>query len=225
MVERNLAKVEVASSNLVSRSISTCVCCKILQMRFLLLLLVSCSISAEQTKVICELDGEYSITFKDLKKTYLSEGIEFFKNLAKQTQQSLFLLNRAKTSFAESDWSRDRVYVVQYWDIDAKNETLQSLKYSIEPSPIWIYPDATSKVELSPEGSSVIHFLDNDQKHPLFEDLFVDFYQVKNSINWFTGKGKLKVDIWLKHKDGARGKSPKIAILAQGRCEPQKKKF
>ncbi len=185
----------------------------------------SLSASAESSKVICELNGEYSITFKDLKKTYLSEGIEFFKNLARQTQQSLFLLDRAKTSFAESDWAKDDVYVVQYWDIDATNETLQSLKYSIEPSPIWIYPDASSRIELSEEGSSVIHFLENEAQHPFFDDLLVDFYQVKNSINWFTGKGKLKVDIWLKHKDGARGKSPKVAINARGECKPQKKKF
>ena len=185
----------------------------------------SISVSAESSKVICELNGEYSITFKDLKKTYLSEGIEFFKNLARQTQQSLFLLDRAKTSFAESDWSRDKVYIVQYWDLDTDNETLQSLKYSIEPSPIWIYPDAASRIELSSEGPAVTHFIDNGDQHHLFDDLLVDFYQVKNSINWFTGKGKLKVDIWLKHKDGARGKSPKVAIIAQGKCEPQKKKF
>ena len=185
----------------------------------------SISVSAEPSKVICELNGEYSITFKDLKKTYLSEGIEFFKNLARQTQQSLFLLDRAKTSFAESDWSRDKVYIVQYWDLDTDNETLQSLKYSIEPSPIWIYPDAASRIELSSEGPAVTHFIDNGDQHPLFDDLLVDFYQVKNSINWFTGKGKLKVDIWLKHKDGARGKSPKVTIIAQGKCEPQKKKF
>ena len=185
----------------------------------------SISVSAESSKVICELNGEYSITFKDLKKTYLSEGIEFFKNLARQTQQSLFLLDRAKTSFAESDWSRDKVYIVQYWDLDTDNETLQSLKYSIEPSPIWVYPDAASRIELSSEGPAVTHFIDNGDQHPLFDDLLVDFYQVKNSINWFTGKSKLKVDIWLKHKDGARGKSPKVAIIAQGKCEPQKKKF
>ena len=46
-------------------------------------LMFSLSASAESSKVICELSGEYSITFKDLKKTYLSEGIEFFKNLAR----------------------------------------------------------------------------------------------------------------------------------------------
>jgi hypothetical protein len=127
----------------------------------IIFLMFSLSASAESSKVICELSGEYSITFKDLKKTYLSEGIEFFKNLARQTQQSLFLLDRAKTSFADSDWAKDDVYIVQYWDIDAANETLQSLKYSIEPSPIWIYPDASSRIELSEEGSSVIHFLEN----------------------------------------------------------------
>jgi len=129
----------------------------------------SISVSAESSKVICELNGEYSITFKDLKKTYLSEGIEFFKNLARQTQQSLFLLDRAKTSFAESDWSRDKVYIVQYWDLDTDNETLQSLKYSIEPSPIWIYPDAASRIELSSEGPAVTHFIDNGDQHPLFD--------------------------------------------------------
>ena len=91
----------------------------------IIFLMFSLSASAESSKVICELSGEYSITFKDLKKTYLSEGIEFFKNLARQTQQSLFLLDRAKTSFADSDWAKDDVYIVQYWDIDATNETLQ----------------------------------------------------------------------------------------------------
>jgi len=185
----------------------------------------SISVSAESSKVVCELNGEYSITFKDLKKTYLSEGIEFFKNLARQTQQSLFLLDRAKTSFADSDWSKDKVYIVQYWDIDTNSETFQSLKYTIEPSPIWIYPDASSEIEVSPEGPSVANVLKNGDQHPLFDEFLVDFYQVKNSINWFTGKGKLKADIWLKHKDGARGKSPKALINAQGKCEPQKKKF
>ena len=192
---------------------------------FLFYFLFSLSAAAEPTKVICELNGEYSITYKDLKKTYLSEGIEFFKNLARQTQQSLFLLDRAKSSFAETDWSRDKIYAVQYWDIDTDNEIFQSLKYSIEPSPIWIYPEASSRIEMHPEGSSVVHFLNNEDKHPLFDDLLVDFYQVKNSINWFTGKGKLKVDIWLKHKDEARGKSPKVEISAQGQCETQVKKF
>ena len=78
-------------------------------MRYLLLILFSFSIYGETSKILCELDGTYSVTYKDIKKTYLSEGIELFKNLAKQTQQSLFLLQRAKTNFAEEDWQKDKI--------------------------------------------------------------------------------------------------------------------
>jgi len=65
-------------------------------MRYLLLILFSFSIHGETSKILCELDGTYSVTYKDIKKTYLSEGIELFKNLARQTQQSLFLLQEQK---------------------------------------------------------------------------------------------------------------------------------
>ena len=85
--------------------------------------------STESSKILCELDGTYSVTYKDIKKTYLSEGIELFKNLARQTQQSLFLLQRAKTNFAEEDWQKDKMYVVQYWDVDTRKESFKSLKH------------------------------------------------------------------------------------------------
>ena len=59
-------------------------------MRYLLLIFLSLPIYSETSKILCELNGTYSVTYKDIKKTYLSEGIEIFKNLARQTQQSLF---------------------------------------------------------------------------------------------------------------------------------------
>ena len=83
-------------------------------MRFLFLIFLAVPAFSETSKILCELNGTYSITYKDIKKTYLSEGIELFKNLARQTQQSLFLLQRAKTSFAEEDWNKDNLYTVQY---------------------------------------------------------------------------------------------------------------
>ena len=67
-------------------------------MRFLFFILFISPIYGETSKILCELDGTYSVTYKDIKKSYISEGIELFKNLAKQTQQSLFLLQRAKTN-------------------------------------------------------------------------------------------------------------------------------
>ena len=104
-------------------------------MRLFLILLLSVPLYSETTKVLCELDGDYSVTYKDIKKTYLAEGIELFKNLARQTQQSLFLLRRAKTNFAEEDWQKSSLYVVQYWELNSEEEKFQSLTHTLEPSP------------------------------------------------------------------------------------------
>ena len=66
-------------------------------------------------EVICELDGSFSVTYRDLSKTVISEGLDFFKNLATQTQQSIFLINKAKTNFDKDDWEKESLQVVQYW--------------------------------------------------------------------------------------------------------------
>ena len=108
------------------------------RMRFLLILILSIPLYSQSSKVLCELNGEYSVTYKDIKKTYLAEGIELFRNLARQTQQSLFLLRRAKTNFAEEDWEKNSLYVVQYWDVDSAEETYKSLTHTLEPAPAWI---------------------------------------------------------------------------------------
>ena len=110
--------------------------------------------------MICELDGTYSITYKDIKKTYLSEGIEFFKNLATQTQQSLFLLQRAKTSFASEDWEKDKMYVVQYWEADTQNEKFKSLVHTFDPSPIWLNPNANWTSKVTKNGIEVTHSME-----------------------------------------------------------------
>jgi len=80
-------------------------------MRFLVIFFLTFPVIGETSKILCELEGNYSVTYKDIKKTYLSEGIELFKNLARQTQQSLFLLQRAKTNFAEEDWQKEKIYI------------------------------------------------------------------------------------------------------------------
>ena len=50
------------------------------------------------------------------------------------------------------------------------------------------------------------------------------FIKINNEINWFTGKARIKGDIWLKRVDGKKGKDPKIEILAKGNCEKNKRK-
>ena len=66
--------------------------------------------------------------------------------------------------------------------------------------------------------------MSNGETHPTDDEYKIDVYQLTNEINWFTGKSKIKGDIWLKRKDGKRGKDPKIEILAKGKCSEQKKK-
>jgi len=194
-------------------------------MRFLLLFLISFPAMAESSKILCELDGTYSVTYKDIKKTYLSEGIELFKNLARQTQQSLFLLQRAKTNFAEEDWQKDKMYVVQYWDVDTRKESFKSLKHTLDPSPAWINSDADWESTKTDTGITVTHTMNTGDVHPLFPDYEVDIYSISNSFNWFTGKGQISGDIWLNKKDGTKNRNPKIEIMAAGKCQPQKKKF
>jgi hypothetical protein len=165
------------------------------------------------------------LRIKILKKTYLSEGIEIFKNLARQTQQSLFLLQRAKTNFAEEDWKKDEIYVVQYWEVDSDKETFKSLTHTLEPSPIWINPDAQWNATRSKTGITVEHSMEPGESHSIFPDYEVGAYRVSNTFNWFTGKGQMSGDIWLNKKDGSKNKNPKIEIFASGKCEAQKKKF
>tara|TARA_B100000579_G_C22736266_1_gene806822 strand:- start:633 stop:1223 length:591 start_codon:yes stop_codon:yes gene_type:complete len=190
-----------------------------------ILILLAAPLHSESSKILCELDGNFSVTYKDIKKTYLAEGIELFKNLARQTQQSLFLLRRAKTNFAEEDWQKSSLYVVQYWEVDSDEEAFKSLTHTFDPSPMWINEKATWTAEKKDTGISVTHNMNLDEEHPLFPEYEVQVYKITNTFNWYTGKGQIFGDIWLKKKDGSRGKNPKVEIFASGKCEAQKKKF
>ena len=196
-------------------------------MRFLFISLCLIPIigNAKTSKVICELEGTYSVSYKDIKKKYLSDGIELFKNLARQSQASLFLLKRAKTNFAAEDWEKDKIYIVQYWEVNSEEETFKSLKYTLEPSPAWINPEAGWKATALDTGISVEHSMEQDEVHPIFPDYKVDIYNIANKFNWYTGKGQISGDIWLKKTDESKNRNPKVEIFAKGKCETQKKKF
>lgn len=194
-------------------------------MRILFIFFLTLPLYSQNSEILCELDGTYSVTYKDIKKSYLSEGIELFKNLARQTQQSLFLLQRAKTNFAEEDWQKDKVYIVQYWEVDTDKESFKSLIHTLDPSPAWINPDASWTSKKTDTGITVTHSMKSGETHPLFPDYVVDVYRISNTFNWYTGKGQMSGDIWLKKIDDTKNKNPKVEIIASGKCESQKKKF
>ena len=175
-------------------------------------------------KVLCELEGNYSITYEDFRRNYFNEAVEIAKNVAVTTTQSIFFLNRAKQTLNKDAWDKNKIDVTQYWAIDSSSDDLLKLDYVIEPAPVWITQSDWRK-EKKNTGIMVTHFLENGAMHPNYPEYKVDIYQLTNEINWFTGKARIKGDIWLKRVDGKRGKDPKIEILAKGKCEKQKRKF
>lgn len=178
----------------------------------------------ENKKVLCELEGNYSITYEDFRRNYFNEAVEIAKNVAVTTTQSIFFLNRAKQTLNKDAWDKNKIEVTQYWVLDEISEDLLELDYVIEPAPVWITQSDWRK-EKKETGLMVTHFLENGAMHPSYPEFKVDIYRLTNEINWFTGKAKIKGDIWLKRVDGKKGKDPKIEILAKGECEKQEKKF
>ena len=190
-----------------------------------LCLIYSLFINSEQSKkVICELEGNYSITYEDFRRNYFNEAVEIAKNVAVTTTQSLFFLNRAKQTLNKDAWDKNKIDVTQYWVIDESSDDLLKLDYVIEPAPVWITQSDWRK-EKKETGIMITHFLENGAMHPNYPEYKVDVYQLSNEVNWFTGKARIKGDIWLKRVDGKRGKDPKIEILAKGKCEKQERKF
>ena len=193
--------------------------------RFILFIILTININIQaSTKVICELEGTYSITYEDVTKNFLAEGIDLFRNLAVQTQQSIFLLQKAKTNFAEEFWQKDPIAVTQYWEIN-KDDTMAKLNYVFEPAPIWINPEAKWVEKNSEKGIEILATMMPEDVHPVFNDYKVDLYRISNTVNWFTGKGRIDGDIWLSKTDGSKNKNPKVEIQASGKCSPQARKF
>ena len=55
------------------------------------IILISDSLNSEEPKrVLCELEGNYSITYDDFRRNYFNEAVEIAKNVAVTTTQSIF---------------------------------------------------------------------------------------------------------------------------------------
>ena len=161
-------------------------------------LITSCLVYSDSPKkVLCELEGNYSITYEDFRRNYFNEAVEIAKNVAVTTTQSLFFLNRAKKTLNKDAWDKNKIEVTQYWAIDESSDDLLMLDYIIEPAPVWI-TQSDWKKEKKKTGLLVTHFLENGVMHPNYPEYKVDVYQLTNEINWFTGKARIKGDIWLK---------------------------
>ena len=178
------------------------------------LFIADSSYSEEPKKVLCELEGNYSITYDDFRRNYFNEAVEIAKNVAVTTTQSIFFLNRAKQTLNKDAWDKNKIDVIQYWALDENSDDLLKLDYVVEPAPVWVTQSDWVK-EKKETGIMVTHFIENGAMHPNYPEYKVDIYKINNEINWFTGKARIKGDIWLKRVDGKKGKDPKIAKTVQ----------
>ena len=126
--------------------------------------------------------------------------------------------------FDQDDWERSSLEVVQYWELQDE-DLFRKLNYTFDPSPIWINPKATWEQKKTETGFEIISAMQQGDEHPLFDNYTIEYYRISNSLNWFTGKGRIHGDIWLKSKEGGRNKNPKVEIRAKGSCNPKARKF
>ena len=124
-------------------------------------MIASCLVYSDSPKkVLCELEGNYSITYEDFRRNYFNEAVEIAKNVAVTTTQSIFFLNRAKQTLNKDAWDKNKIDVTQYWAIDESSDDLLTLDYVIEPAPVWI-TQSDWKKEKKETGLMVTHFLEN----------------------------------------------------------------
>ena len=83
-----------------------------------ILFIADSSYSEGPKKVLCELEGNYSITYDDFRRNYFNEAVEIAKNVAVTTTQSIFFLNRAKQTLNKDAWDKNKIDVIQYWALD-----------------------------------------------------------------------------------------------------------
>ena len=135
--------------------------------------------SEEPKRVLCELEGNYSITYDDFRRNYFNEAVEIAKNVAVTTTQSIFFLNRAKQTLNKDAWDKNKIDVTQYWALDENSDDLLKLDYVVEPAPVWVTQSDWVK-ERKETGITVTHFIENGAMHPNYPEYKVDIYQINN---------------------------------------------
>ena len=87
---------------------------------FTILLISNSAIADNIKKVLCELEGNYSITYEDFRRNYFNEAVEIAKNVAVTTTQSIFFLNRAKQTLNKDAWDKNKICLL--YTSDAADE-------------------------------------------------------------------------------------------------------
>ena len=190
-----------------------------------LIFLLSCiygSMFLQAKEIMCELKGTYETTYGVPNRNYLKDFGDALKTFTAGPYTGFFV-DKAKENISDN-WNAEEFYVVQYWYIDNDDE-ISLNGYDVDPAISWIVQDSEKKLKQSGKNIILEEMVATDSAHPASEELIVDYYKILNSINRFTGKGRIEGNIWLSGKDIKSIKAPKISFIARGSCSDLKKKF
>lgn len=186
----------------------------------LILCSITCSLSAKE--IMCELKGNYEITYGVPNRNYLKDFGDALKTFTAGPYTGFFV-DKAKENISDN-WNAEEFHVVQYWTID-KNDEITLSGYDLDPAISWIIPESEKNLKQSGKNILLEEFVPTDTVHPASDEMIVDYYKIINSINRYTGKGRVEGNIWLSGKDLKSIKAPKVSFIARGNCTDLKKKF
>jgi len=191
-------------------------------MRLILITFLLFPLCIFSKEIMCELTGTYETTSGVPKRNYLKNFGDALKTFTAGPYTG-FLVDKAKESISDK-WDGEAFYVVQYWEVDEEDKLILS-SYDLDPAISWIIPDSKKMLKESGKNTILEELVPTDTVHPASEDLIIDYYKIINSINRYTGKGRIEGNIWLSGKDIKSIKAPKISFIARGNCSDLKKKF
>ena len=184
---------------------------------------MSINISLYAEEIICELKGTYETTYSIPSRNYLQDIGDALKNFT-AGPYTPFLVDKAKANISDK-WDREDFFVNQYWSKDEITGELSLVDYEVDPAITWLLDGSNKELVESERTISLEESYTPNTPHPNLDEYVIDYYKIINSLNLFTGKGRIEGNIFMSGKEIKNLKSPKVSFLARGQCGPAKKKY
>jgi len=174
-------------------------------------------------EILCELRGTYETTYSIPSRNYLQDIGDALKNFT-AGPYTPFLVDKAKANISDK-WDKEEFFVNQYWNKDDISGELTLVDYEVDPAINWLLNESNKEIKRGDRSISLEESFTPNTPHPSLDEYVVDYYKVINSLNLFTGKGRIEGNIFMSGKEIKNLKSPKVSFLARGQCGPAKKKY
>ena len=174
-------------------------------------------------EILCELRGTYETTYSIPSRNYLQDIGDALKNFT-AGPYTPFLVDKAKANISDK-WDKEEFFVNQYWNKDDISGELTLVDYEVDPAINRLLNESNKEIKRGERSISLEESFTPNTPHPSLDEYVVDYYKVINSLNFFTGKGRIEGNIFMSGKEIKNLKSPKVSFLARGQCGPAKKKY